>query len=169
MILNENSAEEVVNRLTAKEDLVSVMLDIEDYFDTNNLYAFENWFDGVLVKGPVVKKYWIEITLKYDFKQMPDPAGGLRLTPHGTKITYQKAWQLVPQPINSPSDYQPGTRKPRMKKDPIWLVHLKIPRRFVEAMDQDVLDTYADEMEDHDQTDIEDVAMQGQSPGLEGM
>jgi hypothetical protein len=166
ILYEDSDAEKVVQQLTAKEDLVSIMLDIEDYFDSNNLYAFDNWIEGVLVKGPIVKKYWIEATFKYAFKQMPDPAGGLRLTPHGTKISYRKASQLVPQPIKSPSDYKPGTREPKMKKEPIWLVSLKIPRRFVEAMNQDILDTYSDELDDSSANDIEDSAIKDNSNKL---
>ena len=104
--------------------------------------------DGVIVKGPSVRKYWVDVTLKYEHDHMPDPQGGLRLIPHGAKVKYQKAVELVPQPINSPSDYQPGTKKPRMIKQPIWLVHLSIPKRFVEAVEQELLDNYDDQADD---------------------
>ena len=89
-----DQAEEVIKKLTSKQDLLDVMLDIEDYFDNNNLYVYDNWFKGELVKGPVVKKYWIEVTFKYPLKKMPDPEGGLRLTQHGTKIQYEKSYQI---------------------------------------------------------------------------
>jgi hypothetical protein len=165
-VLNETAAEDVVARLTSKTDLVDVMIDLEDYLDNSSLYAFDNWIKGVMVQGPTVKKYWIEFTLKYDYEKMPDPSGALRLTIHGTKVTYQKAHERIPLPINSPADYLPGTRRPRMKKVPIWLVHFKIPRRFVEALDQELLDTYSDEMDDSDQNNIEDTVTQGQTNGL---
>ena len=168
-LLNENDAEAVVKRLTDKEDLTAVMIDIEDYFDRSSLYVFDNWFEGVLVAGPIVKKYWIQITLKYPYNKMPDPSGGLRLTPHGTKISYRKAFEEKPLPINSPSDYKPGTKKPRMKKEPIWLVDVKIPRRFVEAVDQALLDTYADEMDETDEEEIEDANAAGAAGGMPGM
>lgn len=147
-VLRESAADNVIKKLTSNEDMTSIIIDIEDYFDNANLYTFENWFDGELVDGPIVKKYWIEITLKYPHKKMPDPRGGLRLTAHGTKIDYRKAFELVPQPINNPGDYEPGTKKPKMKHEPIWLIHMRIPRRFVEALDQEMLDIYADEIED---------------------
>ena len=164
-ILKESASEDVIKKLTSKEDLLSVMIDIEDYFDNANLYAFDNWFSGELVDGPIVRKYWIEITLKYPYKKMPDPRGGLRLTPHGTKIFYRKAYELVPQPINSPSDYDPGTKNPKMKHEPIWLIHFRIPRRFVEALDQEMLDIYSDEVE-HDE--VEDAVTQGETENLGG-
>lgn len=160
-ILKENASEEVIKKLTSKDDLLSVMLDIESYLDNANLYTFDNWFGGELVDGPIVKKYWIEITLKYPYKKMPDPRGGLRLTPHGTKVDYRKAYELVPQPIENPGDYEPGTRKPKMKKEPIWLIHMRIPRRFVDALDQEMLDIYAEEVEDEEK--VEDATIKGEA------
>lgn len=162
-----DQAEEVIKKLTAKQDLLDVMLDIEDYFDNNNLYVFDNWFKGELVNGPLVKKYWIEATFKYPYHHMPDPEGGLRLTQHGTKIQYEKTFQMVPVPIQSPDDYEPGTKKPRMKKEKVWLIHMKIPRRFVETLDPEMLDIYDEEVEDTDMANAEDQMAQGQAPGLE--
>lgn len=159
----ENAGEEIVKKLTSKEDLLSTALDIEDYFDNSSLYVFDNWIKGELVDGPIVKKYWIDITLKYPYHDMPDPTGGLRLTQNGTKITYRKAYEKIPKPIKSPSDYEPGTRKPKMQLVPIWLVNVKIPRRFINAVDQELLDTYADELDDSNSSEnIE--ATQQQSP-----
>ena len=160
-----DKADEIIKRLTAKQDLVDVMLDIEDYFDNNNLYVFDNWFKGELVNGPLVRKYWIEVTFKYPYKAMPDPEGGLRLTQHGTKITYEKSYQMVPQPIESPSDYEPGTKKPRMLRENVWLVHMKIPKRFVETVDPELLDIYDDEVDDTDMDNAD--AMNAQTPAPE--
>lgn len=168
--LQENfsdQAEEIIKKLTAKQDLMDVMLDIEDYFDSNNLYVFDNWFKGELVDGPRVRKYWIEVTFKYPYKLMPDPEGALRLAQHGTKIGFKKSFQMVPVPITSPDDYEPGTKKPRMRKEPVWLVHMRIPRRFVEALDPEMLDVYDEEVEDTDMENAEDAALQGAQPGQE--
>lgn len=146
--LTPDSAQEVVAKLHAQPNLIDIMVDVEDYLDNSNLYVFDNWFKGVLVKGPIVKKYWITITLMYEHDQMPDPEGGLRLTTHGTKIQYERAKIERPEPILDPSDYEPGTHKPRMKEHKIWLVHLHIPRRFVEAVNQDMMDQYDTEADD---------------------
>lgn len=148
IILEQGSAADIVSKISKKEDLLDILLDVESYLDDANLYVFDNWIKGIVVQGPNVKKYWVEIVLKYDHKDMPDPEGGLRLTPHGTRIKFKKAEEEVPMPIHSPDDYEPGTKRPRMKKVPIWLVYLKIPRRFVDAVDQDMLDQYDDETDD---------------------
>lgn len=165
VLLQENAALDALKKLTSQPNLIDIMVDVEDYLDNSNLYVFDNWLKGVLVRGPIVKKYWIEITLKYERDQMPDPEGGLRLTPHGTRVQFEKAQELRPEPIQTPSDYEPGTMKPRMKAHHVWLVHMCIPRRFVEAINQDLLDQYDDEAEDSDTA--EDQITQG-APQAQG-
>lgn len=164
MMDTTNSASEVVKKLSAKDDLLSILMDVESYLDESNLYVFDNWIAGVIVSGPIIKKYWIDIILKYDHKQMPDPDGALRLIPHGTKVRYQKAHEQVPVEVKTPDDYQPGTKKPRMKKIPIWLVHMRIPRRFVDAIHQDILNQYEDQVAaPEDLQNAQDHFMQGGS------
>lgn len=161
LILTENDAAEIVKTLNKEEDILNIMIDVEDYLDDSNLYVWDNWIKGTLVKGPVVRKYWVDITLKYDYKDMPDPTGGLRLVNHGTRIKFERALELVPLPIKSPSDYQPGTKKPRMKKEKIWLVHMSIPRRFINNVHQDMLDQY--DLEADDSENAEDQLTKGGS------
>jgi hypothetical protein len=163
LLLKEDSALDALAKLTKQPNLIDIMVDVEDYLDNSNLYVFDNWIKGVLVRGPVVRKYWIEITLKYERKQMPDPEGALRLTPHGTQVKFEKAQELRPEPIRDPSDYEPGTMKPKMKPHDVWLVHMCIPRRFVEAVNQDLLDQYDEEAEDAETA--EDQIAQGAPQG----
>jgi len=132
----------VVKRLSDSPDLVDVMINIEDYLDRSNIYVFKNWIDGELVEGPHIEPYWVKVVFKWDYHNMPDPEGGLRLLPHGTKIFYKKDKEMVPQPIKEPSDYEPGTHKPKIKPKKVWLVTLLIPRRFLEDIEDEVLDLY---------------------------
>ena len=78
---------------------------------------------------------------------MPDPEGGLRLLQHGTKIAFRKAEELYPIEVKSESDYQPGTKKPKMKKRKIWLIDMLIPRKFVRNVDKEILDQYEEEVD----------------------
>jgi hypothetical protein len=154
---DSESAEEVIKRLTDNVDLVDVMISIEDYLDTNDMYVYKNWIDGELVSGPFVKKYWVKCTFKWDHQDMPDPEAGLRLLKHGTKIRYRRGYEEVPVKIESEDDYQPGTKKPRMEKKKIWLVDLMIPRKFVENIEKEVMDLYDEDVD----TDTADDAMAG--------
>ena len=160
LILTENDASEIVSKLSSEDDLLDIMIDVESYLDDSDLYVYKNWIKGVLVKGPIVRKYWVDVAFKYDYKDMPDPEGALRLTPHGTKVKYKKAEEEVPVEIKTPSDYQPGTHKPKMKKKPVWVVFMSIPRRFVEAVNQDMLDQYDMEADDVDNA-TDQLATQG--------
>jgi len=156
-----NTADEAIKRLDDSEDLLDILIDIENYFDTNNLYAFKNWLDGEIVGGPFVKRYWVKVMLKYPYDKMPDPDGGLRLTKHGTKIDYDIKYEELPIEIKSPSDYQPGTKKPKMKKHKIWVITMLIPRRFVQNLDAEIMDTYDDDV---DVNTVDDAAGQGATP-----
>jgi len=46
-------------------------------------------------------------------------------------------------------------------------VHMRIPRRFVEALDPEMLDVYDEEVEDSDMENAEEAALQGAQPGQE--
>lgn len=140
---------DTVSRLEKSSSLLDVMIQVEDWMDSLDLYAFKNWLEGEVVEGPHVKRYWILFTLKYEYKEMPDPQGAIRMLYHGTKVAYRKGVERVPVKIEKPSDYEQGTKKPKMKDDPVWLIDIKIPRRFIEDFAGD-LDLYDDEVDkDH--------------------
>jgi hypothetical protein len=156
-----DAPEQVIARLSDNTDLVDVMIAIEDYLDSNDLYTFKNWINGEIVAGPFVKKYWVKVTLKWPHNEMPDPSGGLRLLKHGTKIAYKLSHEEVPVEVKSQNDYQPGTKKPRMKKEKIWLVELTIPRRFVESINKETMDLYDEEV---DLDTADEAVSQGATP-----
>lgn len=156
-----NSPEKVVARLSDNDDLVDIMISIENYLDTNDMYTFKNWINGEVISGPYVKKYWVKVGLKYPYDKMPDPSGGLRLLKHGTRISYRKATEEVPIEIKSPDDYQPGTKKPKMKQEKIWIINLLIPRRFVESISAEIMDLYD---EDVDIDTADEAVSQGATP-----
>jgi hypothetical protein len=157
----DDRTQEVITRLSKSEDLVDILIDIENYFDTNNLYAFKNWLEGEVVSGPFVKRYWVKVGLKYPYDKMPDPEGGLRLTKHGTKIHFDIKLEEYPIEIKKPSDYQPGTKKPKMLKRKVWLVTMMIPRRFVQNLDGEIMDMYDEEV---DVDTVDDATGEGTTP-----
>lgn len=158
---DKNSREDAILRLTKSEDLIDILIDIENYFDSNNLYAFKNWIKGEVVGGPFVKKYWIKVVLKYPYKDMPDPDGGLRLLKHGTKIHFGIALEKYPIEVKSESDFEPGTKKPKMKNKKVWLITFLIPRKFVQNLDSKIMDMYDEEV---DMDTVEDANAEGNTP-----
>lgn len=158
---NSNNPIKVIKRIDDSPDLVDIMINIEDYLDRNDIYAFKNWILGELVDGPIVMPYWIKATFKWKYKKMPDPSGAMRLIPHGTQVEYRTDYEEVPQPIESPSDYEPGTHKPKIKKEKVWLVDLIIPRKFIEDIESEIIDLYNDQVEDMET--VEDAETEGKT------
>lgn len=140
-------------RLSDSDSLTDVLIQMEDFLDSLDLYVFKNWFDGEIVDGPNIRRYWVSMTLKYAYKDMPDPAGAERLLQHGAKVVFRKSKEEVAVEINDPSDLQPN-KKPKMKQEEIWLVEIQIPRRFIEELDDSDLEMHVDD----EAVDIEDVS-----------
>lgn len=131
------------------DNMQATLIQFEDYLDSNHLYAFENWIDGVIWDGPNIKRYWVIVTLKYPYEKMPDPKGALRLVNTGAKISYKKTIEYVPIKVKNPDDIDPATRKPKEEIQDIWLVTVKVPRRFIEG----AIDDEFEEPEDQKQAE----------------
>lgn len=157
---------DVIKKLDNTDSLLDVMISVEDYLDSLDLFVFKHWIDGEIVDGPYVKRHWVIFTAKYDYKDMPDPQGGLRLLKYGSKVSFEKATEEVPIDVKSADDLDPETRRPKMNKVPVWLVHFKIPRRFIEDLDIEGLDLH-DEDESPDLEGSEPVTPTTHSPSNE--
>lgn len=119
-------------------NMQATLIQFEDYLDNNHLYAFQNWIEGIIWDGPNVRRYWIDVTLKYPYKMMPDPRGAMRLVNSGAKITYKEDTEVVSIKPEKSDDLDPLTRKPKEIEEDIWLVNILVPRRFIE----DAIDDY---------------------------
>lgn len=140
-------------RLNSSTSLTNVLIQIEDFMDSLDLYVFKNWIKGEVVDGPNIRRYWVSMTLKYDYKDMPDPQGALRLTKHGAKVFFKEAKEEKPIVIDSYDDFRPNTKKPKMKLEKIWLIEIQVPRKFIEELDDGDLEYY-----DSSEIDSEDVS-----------
>lgn len=139
-------------KLFRNESLLKVMMEIEALLDNFNLYVWKNWVEGEIVGGPFVQRHWVIMFLKYKFEEMPDPRGGMVLTKHGVKVYYKESFDWEPVEIKHPSDFEPGSKVPKMKKVQIWLIRLHFPRHFLENLD---IDEYTDNFDDEVIDDIE--------------
>lgn len=135
---------QVVKRLNTNDDLLDILIEMEDFLDSRDLYAFKNWIDGVIIDGPHVSRYWCELTLKYPYMKMPDPAGKARLEEHDVRVDYTESTELVPVQVQSPEDFRPGSRKPKLEHSKIWLVTISIPRRFIDDIIDQNMENYDD-------------------------
>jgi hypothetical protein len=135
---------QLFKRLSDSDSLTDVLIQMEDFLDSLDIYVFKNWFEGEIAQGPDIRRYWVSMTLKYAYEEMPDPAGAERLIRHGVKVNYRRSKEEAPVEVKSAQDMQPNN-KPKMEKLDIWLVDVQIPRRFIEELDDSDLELHADD------------------------
>ena len=134
--------------------VLDMLLELEKTFDNASLYAYQNWMDGELVEGPDLNRYWFTTTWMYPKDKMPDPSGGMRLIKYGCKITYKEDVFKEPSRVLSPQDLEPGKEQPKkakVKKKDVWLVTIKMPRKFVDESQEGILRVGEEDL------DVEDV------------
>jgi hypothetical protein len=145
-------SEQLYQKLENSESLVDVLIQMEDFLDSLDLYVFKNWIDGEVVVGPEIRRHWVSMTLKYEYEAMPDPAGAERLIQHGAKVEFKKETENRPVEVESPEDLDQH-KKPKIKQEKIWLIEIKIPRRFIEELDDSDIEAL-----DSGSVDVEDVS-----------
>ena len=116
------------------------LLDFERVLDELDIYVFAHWKEGELVEGPVYEKYFVTCTFMWPYKLMPDPRGGERLLEYDCEIYYSKDQLEYPIKVKTPDDFEPGTKMPKMKKVPIWLVKIVMPKKLMQEIQQGSLD-----------------------------
>jgi len=153
-------------RLFKNKSVLELLLEIEGIFEQLGLYVYDHWIEGKIIDGPEISKHWIEFVLMYDYNEMPDPDGALRLTQYDIKIEFAKDEYPVVRKITSPedlepsssSDYSPSSNKRRAKIDykPVWLVKCIFPRSFLDDFYSDYAFVDGDTIDLEDTTEAED-------------
>lgn len=137
-----------IKRLSSSTNLIDVLIQIENFLDSLDLYVFKNWIEGEIYRGPNVQRYWVDLTLRYAYEEMPDPQGGMRLLKHGAKVTYEKCSEevtVVPNPKRQGNKMQ--AQPPETEEQQYWLVDVRIPRRYIEELYDDDIELYDDDIE----------------------
>jgi hypothetical protein len=162
-------------KIYMSESSLKTIMDFERVLDEIDLYAFKNWKKGELIEGPVRKKHWIEATFMWPRKLMPDPDGAKRLLSYNAIIEYSKDKLTTPIKVEGYEDFRPGTKKPKLQEDPVWLVKIKLPTELVEDTLQgfielegqeinlqDVEDAYNENIQDTTAMDTQQAALPGE-------
>jgi hypothetical protein len=116
------------------------LLDFERVLDELDIYVFAHWKEGELVEGPIYEKYFVTCTFMWPYKLMPDPRGGERLLDYDCEVYYSKDILEYPIKVETPDDFEPGTKMPKMKKTPIWLVKIVMPKKLMQEIQQGSLE-----------------------------
>ena len=135
------------------DSAVSTLLDFERVIDELDLYAFANWKQGELVQGPEYNKFFVTCTFMWPYKKMPDPRGAARLAEYDCEVKYRQDFFEHPGKVETPNDFKPGTKVPRMVRSPIWLVEITMPKKLMQEIQQGALELESGtiDMEDVDQ------------------
>lgn len=140
----------VTQRVEEVPHLLEIMLEIEDLFDSMDMYVYKNWIDGEVVEGPTIRRYWVDLSLKYEYKKMPDPIGAKRLLKRGVQVKFTKVDQEISHPNDNSNTYNPSNpdnKDEEIETEQMWLVKLEIPRRLLTNLDSDSSDFYEDEID----------------------
>jgi hypothetical protein len=147
-ILDTLDVIENLSSIFENDKAFSILKDFERVIDELGLYVYDNWDEGELAAGPEVDRHWVKCTFLWPHKNMPDPAGGKRLLDYDCKVQYEKSHIIKPRQIIKPSDIRPGTKKGKLDKIPVWLVHITMPKKLIVSI-------YGGAVEDIDLPEVE--------------
>jgi len=160
--MSKYTSEDINNTIKAinqDRTLLDMLLELDGLFEHLGIYAFKNWKKGKIVEVGRPSKYWIDLTLMYDKADMPDPEGALRLTNKNCKVKFNEDVFEYPKKITGPEDIEVEIRRDRVyrktktESDPVWLVELRIPRKYLEHYDEAETKMNDDSISTQDATD----------------
>lgn len=145
------------------DSALTSLLDFERVLDELDLYVFANWKDGELVEGPIYEKYFVTCTFMWPYKMMPDPRGGERLLDYDCEVYYSKDQLEYPVKVETPDDFEAGTKMPKMAKKPVWLVTIVMPKKLMQEIQQGSLELESATL---DMEDIEQAYEEGNDQAM---
>jgi hypothetical protein len=140
-----------IDAVQGSKNAVDTLVEIDRILDRLDIYAYENWFKGEIVDGPWVERHWVECTIMYPQKMMPNPDGAMRLIKNGCKVKYGNDIFETFKKVEASEDIVTnvnGERHPKIEKHKVWLVNIRFPIGLLDV---------AEEVKDIDDVDFEDV------------
>lgn len=124
----------LIQQLYKDSSYIDSLINIDDFFELINLYAFPNWFDMEVVDLKFMR-YFTSLTLKCDYKNMPHPKGATLLTKYNCQVKYKRTNEYITKEIEDIDDTyvdeKTGKRKPKLIKKTVWIVDILIPNRLI--------------------------------------
>lgn len=152
-----------INELYGAGSYLNTLLDFERVLDNVHLYAYQNWKKGELVHGPITERHWVTCTFMWPKAAMPDPVGAKRLLDYNIKVKFKKDLLETPVKVEGYDDFQPGTKYPKMTKNPIWLVEIKLPKTIMQEIYRGTMEVEGEivDLEDIDSAYEQDLDITG--------
>jgi hypothetical protein len=120
-----------INQIYNSNTQFSVLKDFERVLDELDIYVYDNWEDGELIAGPEIERHWVTCSFMWNYKSMPDPEGGKRLTDYDCKVSFEKTHFISPRKIKTPDDLRPMSKKGKLDRHPVWVVTIKMPKTLI--------------------------------------
>ena len=179
MTISVKMVNDQIKKISETNTLLDMLLEVEKVLDSCDLYAYANWKKGEVLEGPTLERHWVNVKLLYPYNDMPDPEGAKRLIARQCIVDYTKDTLLTPVDIKSFDDVEVDVRpdgstryKTRTKSEPVWVVELKIPRKYVDEFSTAVVeadkDSYVDTEDTNTETELQSqqmVTLPGQTQG----
>jgi len=161
MTISANILNDSIKVISENNSLLDMLLEFEKTLDSIDLYAFKNWQKGEVLEGPTLKRHYVNVKLMYPYKSMPDPDGAKRLMARDCLVDYKKDTLVTPRKVKTFDDVDVDIRpdgsqryKAKTKSEPVWVVSIDMPRRYVDEFSSDVVEVDANKY-----VDMEDVKL----------
>lgn len=149
-----------ITEVSKSNTLLDMLMEFEKTLDELDMYAFKNWDKGEILEGPEIGRHYVNVKLLYPHKQMPDPAGAERLIARDCLVKYDKDMLETPRRVKDFADVEVGMRPdgsqrftPKTDSEPVWIVSIDMPRRYVDEFSAQHVEAKEDEYIDQEDTD----------------
>jgi len=120
-----------IEQIYGSNNSLNLLKDFERVIDELDLYVYENWIDGELIRGPSESRYFVECTFMWPADKMPNPKAAKILSEYGCETKWAKSMLSKVRRIETPDDIRPGTRKGKIDLMPIWMVKVIMPKKLM--------------------------------------
>lgn len=155
MTISVNLLNDKIKKISETNTLLDMLLEFEKTLENIDVYAYKNWIKGEILEGPDLDRHYVNVRLLYKYNNMPDPAGAKRLMKQGCLVKYNKDTLITPVKVKTFDDVETEIRadgtvkhKAKTKSEPVWVVDIKMPRKYVDEFSTDVVqadeDSYVD-------------------------
>lgn len=164
-----------IKKISETNTLLDLLMEFEKVLEDLEIYAYQNWMSGEVLEGPILERHYVTVKLMYPHNQMPDPQGGKRLLKLGCPVRFYEDTLITPVKVRSYDDVVVDIRpdgssvqRAKTKSEPVWIVEVSIPRKYVDEFVSDVVETDEDTYVDPDTLNSEDqVAAEQQLTGMD--
>jgi hypothetical protein len=168
-IINDN-----IRKVSDTNTLLDMLLEFEGVLDSFDIYAYRNWRNGEIIEGPKLGRYFIEVSVMYPYKDMPDPDAIKRLQTNQCEVKMYKDQLVRPGKVQSIEDTEikmRGDQARRVAKpvhEDVWVVDIKMPRRFVDEFSTEQIEAAEDAYVDMEATTSAQDMGVAEQPALAG-